>query len=99
MLLNILLIIVGSVYWYYTEHAIPLFIGLALLVSLYNDNLYFVSLIISAVAIISIIYFFWADIYFYKVYENRLNYGLGVIYMLVLFLKAKSIFNADRTSL
>lgn len=99
MLLNILLIIVGSVYWYYTEHAIPLFIGFVLLASLYNDSLYFASLIISAVAISSIIYFFWADIYSYRVYEDTLHYGIGVIYMLVLFLKAKSIFNADRTSL
>ncbi|MDO9266259.1 MAG: hypothetical protein Q7U00_04155 [Sulfurimonas sp.] len=99
MLLNILLIIVGSVYWYYTEHAVPLFIGLALLVSLYNDSLYFTSLIISAVAISSIIYFFWADIYSYRVSTNTLHYGIGIIYMLVLFLKAKSIFNADRTSL
>lgn len=99
MLLNILLIIVGSVYWYLTGHYIPAIIGLILIFSLYNDELYFASLVIAATAISSIIYFFWADIYSYRVYEDTLHYGIGVIYMLVLFLKAKSIFNADRTSL
>lgn len=96
MLLNILIIMVGALYWYLTGHTVPVYIGLALLVSLYNDGLYFVSLVIAAIAISSIIYFFWADLYAYGASEETLHYGIGVIYMLVLFLKAKSIFNADR---
>ncbi len=96
MLLNILIIMIGFFYWYLTEHTVPVYIGLALLVSLYSDSLYFVSLVISAIAISSIIYFFWADLYSFRVGEETLHYGVGVIYMLALFLKAKTIFNADR---
>lgn len=99
MLLNISLLLVGSAYWYFTGHYIPALIGLILIASLYNDALYFVSLIIAATAISSIIYFFWIDIYAYAGDRENLHYGIGVIYMLVLFLKAKSIFDADRTPL
>jgi hypothetical protein len=97
MLLNLSLLLVGGVYWYLTGHYIPAVIGLILIFSLYNDALYFASLVIAATAISSIIYFFWIDVYAYIGDEESLQYGIGIIYMLVLFLKAKSIFNAGRT--
>lgn len=99
MLLNLLVIIAGTLYWYFTGHSVPIFIGLAMLVSLYSDSLYFVSLVIAAVAISSIIYFFWVDLYSYRAAEETFQNGMGVIYILVLFLKAKAIFNADKTLL
>lgn len=97
MLLNLLVIIAGTLYWYFTGHSVPVFIGLIMLVSLYSDSLYFVSLLIAAVAISSIIYFFWVDLYSYKTGEEAFQKSIGAIYMIVLFIKAKTIFNADKS--
>ncbi len=100
MLLNLLVIIVASTYWFYTGHSVPAFIGFAMLLTLYNEKLYFTTLILSAVAVSSVVYYFWSDYLAFKAGEAVIiEVGTGVIYMLVLLIKAKSVFDNDTFSL
>lgn len=99
MLLNFLVIIVASTYWFYTGHSVPAFIGFAILLTLYNEKLYFTTLVLSAVAVASVVYYFWSDYLAFKEGEGVIEVGTGVIYMLVLLIKAKSVFDNDTFSL
>jgi len=94
--LDFLLVLVGITYWYITGHYVPLVLSLIfLLIYLYADELYFVSLIMGIVTLISIIFFIFYD---YNLYsdENMISQvGISSLLMLVIFLKARSIFNAD----
>ena len=94
--LDVLLVLVASVYWYITGHYIPVISGfIFLLIFLYADELYFVSLITGAITLIIIIFFIFYDYNLYKDETTISQVGINVLYMLVVFLKSRSIFNAD----
>ena len=96
MFLNILVIIVASMYWYFSGHYIPAILGYIFLgVFLYDDDLYFVSYIFGILALIAIIYFFYADYIAYQEGEGVLHFGTGVLYMVVIFFKSFNIFEND----
>lgn len=97
MVLNILTLVMAGLYWYVTGHSVPMYLGLALIVTLYNDELYFTSLVIAAVTIVAIIFYFWSDYFSYKAGEEVLHTGTGAIYILVLFAKARVVFNAGKS--
>ena len=99
MALNFLVVVVKCTYWFYTGHNVPAFIGFVMLVTLYNEKLYFTTLILSALAIVSVVYYFWSDYFAYKAGEGVIFLGSGVLYMLVLLIKAKSVFDNDSFSL
>jgi len=94
--INILVIIVAVMYGFFSGHIIPTALGIVFLaVFSYNDELYFPSLILAIVTIISIIYFFFYDNLFSKTGDASLEFGTGILYMIVIFFKAKNIFDAD----
>lgn len=99
MLLNLLVILMASTYWFYTGHSIPAFIGFTMLLTLYSEKLYFTTLVLSAVVVVSVIYYFWSDYVAYKAGEGVMQVGTGVLYMLVVLIKAKSVFDNDSFSL
>jgi len=91
MLLNIFLFMTACLYWFYTGHGIPAFICFLMFITLYNDELYFVTLILSIVTIISIIFYFFFDFFVY----GTISFGFGIFFMLLIYIKAKNVFNND----
>ena len=97
MIFNIIFFIMASVYLYYTGHAVPALIGIVILF-MYTEKLAFVALLTAGAAISSIIYYFFADFFAYEA-GDVLQYGTGIMYMLVIWLKARRIFNNDEFGL
>ncbi len=97
MFLTILVFLVASTYWYITGHYIPAILGyLFILIFLYADELYFVSLVVGVLTLISIIVFIVYDYNLYKD-ETAISYvGISALYMLVIFLQSREVFNADQ---
>lgn len=94
MIFNIIFFIMASIYWYSTGHVVPAVIGYMMLL-MFTEELSFIALLMAGVAISSVIYFYWADFFAYKAGDNVLQHGAGIIYMLVIWLKARRIFNND----
>ncbi|MCW8894216.1 MAG: hypothetical protein OQK48_00330 [Sulfurimonas sp.] len=99
MIFNIVVFLMAIIYWYLTGHIAPALFGIVLLLSLYNDELYFVTLILSAITVGAVIYYFWLDFFASKISGGILEFTPGIIYMLVIFLKAKIVFDNDNSSL
>ena len=96
MFLNILVYVVATVYWYLTGHAVAAILGYVFVsVFIYADELYFTSLILAVITLLAIIFFFYYDYFFYKEGGDLSGFGIGILYMIVIFLKSRSIFNAD----
>ena len=96
MFLDILLFFVASVYWYMTGHEVAAILGYVFVsIFIYSDELYFVSLVIGVVTLIAIIFFIFYDYNLYKEEDTISEIGISTLYMLVIFLKSRSIFNAD----
>lgn len=95
MIFNVLLFMIACIYWFYTGHDIPAYFGFLLLLSLVNDKLYFATLILCAMTITAVIYYFWIDFFAYKPDDDIFQHGTGIIYMLVVFIKAKRVFDND----
>lgn len=95
MFLTILVFLVASAYWYMTGHYIPAILGyIFLLIFLYADELYFVSLVTGIITLIAIIYFIFFDYNLYKD-ESTSQIGISILYILVIFFQSREIFNAD----
>ena len=100
MIFNIMIFIVASMYWFYSGHVIPAFLGYAfLLIYIYDDELYFTAYAAGILALISVIYFFYSDYVSFESGNDALEFGMGIIYMLVILMKSKSIFDNDKVSL
>lgn len=96
LFLNILLFVVASTYWYITGHEVPTILGyLFMLVFLYADKLFFISLITGIITLLSIIYFTFFDKSSFGEVDGISQVGISVLYMLVIFFQSKSIFNAE----
>ena len=96
MFLDILLFLVGTLYWYMTGHAVAAILGYVfVLVFLYSDKLYFVSMLMGMVTLIAIIFFIFYDYNLYQEEGRISEVGICTLYMIVIFLKSRSIFNAD----
>ncbi|MDA7816913.1 hypothetical protein N9A28_01835 [Sulfurimonas sp.] len=98
MIFNIMLFIAASTYWYLTGHATPAVIGY-ILILMYKEDLAFVSILTAGAGISAVVYCFWLDFFEYKVGDEVLVYGMGIIYMLVLYIKARKLFYNDEFSL
>ena len=98
MIFNFMLFITASVYWYMTGHALPAIIGYLVLL-MFHEKLAFYTIIMSGVGIGTIIYLFWLDYSTEQVSYATSEHGLGVIYMFVLLIKAKKIFDWDDMAL
>ena len=97
MIFNIMFLITASLYWYFTGHVLPVFIGTVVLF-LYTEKLAFAGIVIGGFTILSIIYYFFVDFFTYDNGET-LNYGIGVIYMLIVYIKVRKLFNNDDLAL
>ncbi|MCD6190319.1 MAG: hypothetical protein J7K14_02120 [Sulfurimonas sp.] len=96
MFLDILVFFVASVYWYMTGHEVAAILGYVFVsIFIYSDELYFVSLIMGVVTLIAIIFFIFYDYNLYQEENAISEVGIASIYMFVIFLKSRSIFNAD----
>ena len=96
MFLDILVFFVASVYWYMTGHEVAAILGyVSVSIFIYSDELYFVSLVMGVVTLISIIFFIFYDYNLYQEENAISEVGIASIYMFVIFLKSRSIFNAD----
>ncbi len=85
---NIIIFMVASTYWYYTGYALPAFFGYAfVMVFVYDEELYFISYILGILTLISIIFFFFKD------GGVSLGHGISILYMIVILLKSKIIFD------
>lgn len=94
--INALILLVAILYWYMTGHILPAVLGgLFVLVYMYDEKLYLVADALAIVSLISVIYFFFSDYYFNEVDEGMMHLGSGILYMIVIYLKARRIFNAD----
>jgi len=90
--------IVASIYWYFSGHATPAIIGYVMLL-MFSERVYFVAILTGGAGISSVIYYFYSDFFAYSAGDDILQYGVGVLYMLILFIKAKRIFDNDEFSL
>ena len=96
MFLDILVFFVASVYWYMTGHEVAAILGYVFVsIFIYSDELYFVSLVMGVVTLIAIIFFIFYDYNLYQEENAISEVGIASIYMFVIFLKSRSIFNAD----
>ena len=96
MFLDILVFVVASVYWYMTGHEVAAILGYVFIsIFIYSDELYFVSLVMGVVTLIAIIFFIFYDYNLYQEENAISEVGIASIYMFVIFLKSRSIFNAD----
>jgi len=90
--------ITASLYWYSTGHAFPAILGYILLL-MYKDKLAFSAILMAGAGISAVVYCFWLDYFAYQAGDEDLHHSTGIIYMLVIFLKAKSIFENNTFSL
>jgi len=94
LFLDILVFIVAFLYWYVTGHYLPAVLGsIFMLLFLYSDELYFVSLIMGLITLLSIVFFI-----FYNQPSEEVaisHVGVTALFMIVIFFKSKSIFNAE----
>jgi hypothetical protein len=96
LFLNILLVILASGYWFTTGHIFPALTGfIVVLLYFFDETFAFVALVLTVLALFGMIYFFFVDYAYYKEGENFAQFGFSTMYMLVLYLKARSIFNAS----
>lgn len=98
MIFNIMLFITASVYWYLTGHATPAVIGYILLL-MYTERLAFSAIMTAGAAISAVVYCFWLDFFAYQEGDAVFHHGIGIVYMLVLYIKAKKLFDNDELSL
>jgi len=95
LFLNMLLVVLASAYWLTTGHMIPAIIGYLIVILYFFDETFaFVAMIVAVIALLLMIYFFFVDYAYYDEGESFAQFGFSVMYMLVLYLKARSIFNA-----
>ena len=94
--INLLIITIAILYWFMTGHIIPAILGgFFVLVYMYDEKLYLFADILAIITLLLVIYFFFYDYFFNVVDDNVMHFGSGVLYMLVIYIKAKRIFNAD----
>jgi len=94
--LDILVFFVASVYWYMTGHAAAAILGyLFVSMFIFSEKLYFVSLIMGLITLMAIIFFIFYDNYLFQDRNAISEIGISTLYMIVIFLKSRSIFNAD----
>lgn len=77
-------------------HMVPAVLGYVF-VFLYmlDERLYLLSDLLAIVTLLMIPLYFYLDYYEYNVDVNNIHFGIGVIYMLVIYFKARQIFDND----
>ena len=96
LFLNMLVLFSGAGYWLVTGHYIPVALGVLIVILYFFDTTFaFVDLILSLITLLLIIIFFFIDYFYYEESSNFAQFGFSVLYMGVIYLKSRSIFNAD----
>jgi len=96
LFLNLLVLMVSTLYWYISGHYVASLLGYLLVLEyLYSEKSYMLSYAIAIVTLIAIITFFFLDYYNYKDGDGVLHFGTGILYMIVIYLKSRAIFNAE----
>jgi predicted membrane protein len=95
LFLNVLVILLASLYWFTTGHLTPAILGYIIIILYFFDETFsFITLILGVIALLIIIYFFVIDYMDYDEKYNFAKFGFSMMYMIVIYLKSKSIFNA-----
>ena len=96
LFLNMLVLVSASAYWFVTGHMLPALLGYAILVLYFLDTSFgILDLALSVITLVVIIYFFVIDYWVEDEVSNFAQFGFSTIYMLVIFFKAKSIFDSE----
>lgn len=96
LFLNIMLAITIAFYWYTSHHIVPAVMGiLVILIYLYDDKFYFISLFMALLTLLTLIYFLFYDYVEYNSDAGMLHFGSTILYMIVIAIKSKEIFEAD----
>jgi len=94
--INILVFLTASLYWVMSGHFLPAILGyIFVILYMYDEKLYFISDIVAILALFGVIIFFYIDYTQYKEPDSMVNFGVGVLYMIVIYLKTRAIFNND----
>jgi len=94
LFLNILVFIIAFIYWYLTTYEVPAILGIIfILISLYADKLYFVSMFMGIITLLSIVFFVFNNPSTQEMALSQVT--INALYMLVVFFKSKSLFDAD----
>ena len=94
--INILVFISASWYLFTTGHYFPALLGyLFVIVYMFDEKFYLISDILAAIALLSIIFFFFKDYYFVDTSGDAMSFGSGIIYMFVIYFKLRAIFDPD----
>ncbi|WP_457747256.1 hypothetical protein [Sulfurimonas sp.] len=96
LFLNLLVLVLAILYWFTTGHIIPSILG-AVIVFLYffDETFGFVALVLSVLTLLFMIVLLFVDYYNFKEDDDAMKLGLSVLYMVVIYFKSKSIFNAE----
>lgn len=94
--INFLVVLSASAYWFMSGHAVPAILGyLVVLVYISSEKLYFTSDILAILALVGVIVYFFVDYAHYEAKDGVLHFGMGVLYMIVIYLKTRQIFNNE----
>jgi len=98
--INFLVIISASLYWFMSGHIVPAVLGYVfVLLYILDERLYMFSDLLAIITLLMIPGYLYYDYYYLNVpYEND-HFGMGVIYMFVIYFKVRQIFNNDDESI
>ncbi|MFK5937429.1 MAG: hypothetical protein QM497_03435 [Sulfurimonas sp.] len=95
LFINILLILTAIFYWYTSSHIVPSIMGVIfMLMYSYDEKLYFTSYIFAIFTLILVIFFFILEYIDYTDGDDMTQFGAGALYMIVIGIKSKEIFDA-----
>lgn len=96
LFLNIMLVATMVFYWYTTHHIVPAVMGVfIILIYLYDEKLYFISLLMAVLTLVTLIYLLFYDYLDHSPDAGVVHFGSSVLFMIVIAIKSKEIFEAD----
>jgi len=96
LFLNLLLLLTAIFYWYTSSHLVPSLLGVIfMLIYIYDEKLYLLSFLVAILALISVIFFFLTQYIEYTDGDDMTQFAVGALYMIVIGIKSKEIFDAD----
>ena len=98
--INVLVLISGSLYWLMSGHMIPAVLGyLFVMLYMLDERLYLLSDILAIITFLIMLGYLYHDFYYLDISYKDTHFGAGLIYMFVIYLKARQIFDNDDESI
>lgn len=98
--INFLVVISGSLYWLMSGHMVPAVLGYTfVLLYILDERLYLLSDLLAIVTLLMVPAYLYYDYYYLNVNYEHNHLGIGVIYMFVIYFKARQIFENDDESI